>query len=44
MREYMETIPDILEEQQEVIDHVLADYELIEEFFYNLTNDDFTAK
>ncbi len=44
MREYMDTVPDILDEQQELIDHVLADYELIDEFYYNLTNDDFTAK
>ncbi|VDM31966.1 unnamed protein product [Hydatigera taeniaeformis] len=44
MREYMDTIPDLLEEQKEVIDRVVAHYELIDEFCYNLSNDDFAAK
>ena len=44
MREYMDSIPDLLEEQQEVIDRVLGHYELIDEFCYNLNNDDFAAK
>lgn len=44
MREYIDSIPDLLEEQQEVIDRVLAHYELIDDFYYNLSNDDFAAK
>lgn len=44
MREYMDTIPDLLEEQRELIDRVVAHYELIDEFCYNLSNDDFAAK
>lgn len=44
MREYIDGIPEILEEQQETIDRALADYDMIDEFFYNLSNDDFNAK
>lgn len=44
MREYIDSIPDLLEEQQEMIDRVLAHYELIDDFYYNLGNDDFAAK
>ncbi|KAL3318377.1 Dynein heavy chain 1, axonemal [Cichlidogyrus casuarinus] len=44
MRTWIETIPTMLEEHQEVIDKAMADYELIEEFFYNLSAEDFTAK
>ena len=44
MREWMKTIPDTLKEYQELIDKAMQDYELIEEFFYNLTADDFNAK
>ena len=29
---------------QELIDHAMEDYELIEEFYYNLSTDDFNAK
>ncbi|VDD79452.1 unnamed protein product [Mesocestoides corti] len=44
VRDYMDTVPSIVERQQEEVDRVLADYELIDEFYYNLNNDDFTAK
>ncbi|KAL5013927.1 hypothetical protein ScPMuIL_008197 [Solemya velum] len=44
MREWMKQIPDKLKEHQEVIDHAMDDYELIEEFYYNLSTDDFNAK
>ena len=29
---------------QELIDKAMTDYELIEEFYYNLSQDDFSAK
>ncbi|KAK2152282.1 hypothetical protein LSH36_335g03002 [Paralvinella palmiformis] len=44
MREWMKTIPDVLHEHQDLIDKAMADYELIEEFYYNLSTDDFNAK
>lgn len=44
MREWMKTIPEKLAEHQEHIDKAMADYDLIEEFFYNLSTDDFNAK
>lgn len=44
MHEYISSIPDLLEEQQEWIDKALNQYELIDEFCYNLSDDDFTAK
>jgi dynein heavy chain len=44
MREWMKDIPDKLKEHQELIDKAMSDYELIEEFNYNLSSDDFNAK
>ncbi|XP_064629143.1 dynein axonemal heavy chain 1-like isoform X2 [Lineus longissimus] len=44
MREWMKDIPDKLKEHQELIDKAMSDYELIEEFYYNLSADDFNAK
>ncbi|KAK3096562.1 hypothetical protein FSP39_001310 [Pinctada imbricata] len=44
MREWMKGIPEKLKEHQEAIDKAMDDYELIEEFYYNLSQDDFNAK
>ena len=44
MREWMKSIPETIKEHQELIDHAMQDYELIEEFYYNLSTDDFNAK
>ncbi|BHF69813.1 Dynein heavy chain 1, axonemal [Sparganum proliferum] len=44
LREYIDNIPETMEEQQENIDKCLADYDLIDDFYYNISNDDFTAK
>ena len=44
MREWMKSIPETLKEHQELIDKAMADYELIEEFYYSLSADDFAAK
>ncbi|PAA45958.1 hypothetical protein BOX15_Mlig009546g7, partial [Macrostomum lignano] len=43
-REWMKTIPDKLDEHQENIDLAMADYDLIEEFYYNLSQEDFNAR
>lgn len=43
-REYMKTIPDLLKKNQELIDKAVIDYELIEEFYYSLSQDDFNVK
>ena len=43
-REYMQTIPDLLKKNQELIDKAMVDYELIEEFNYNISAEDFNAK
>ena len=43
-REYMKTIPTLLNEKQELINKAMVDYELIEEFFHNISQDDFNAK
>ena len=40
----MESIPEKLKEQTELIDKAMTDYELIEEFYYNLSMDDFNLK
>lgn len=44
MREWMKTIPDKLKEHQELIDKAMVDYELIEAFYYNLSQEDFNTK
>lgn len=40
----MKTIPDLLKKNQELIDKAMVDYELIEEFNYNISAEDFSAK
>ncbi|XP_050390512.1 dynein axonemal heavy chain 1 [Patella vulgata] len=44
IREWMKGIPEKLKEHTELIDKAMSDYELIEEFYYNLPTDDFNAK
>ncbi|XP_063071051.1 dynein axonemal heavy chain 1 [Engraulis encrasicolus] len=43
-REWMKQIPDQLKAHEEVLSKAMSDYELIDDFFYNLSNDDFNAK
>ena len=43
-REYMKTLPGILTEKQQLIHKAMLDYELIEEFYYSISVDDFNAK
>ena len=43
-RDYMKTLPVVLQEKQELINKAMLDYELIEEFFYSISADDFNAK
>ncbi|XP_066265765.1 dynein axonemal heavy chain 1-like isoform X2 [Branchiostoma lanceolatum] len=43
-REWMKTIPEALKSHEEAINKAMTDYELIEEFYYNLSQDDFNAK
>lgn len=43
-REFMKTIPDLLKKNQELIDKAMVDYELIEEFNYSISAEDFSAK
>lgn len=43
-REYMKTLPGVLHEKQDLIKKAMVDYELIEEFCYSISADDFNAK
>ena len=43
-REYMKTLPGVLHEKQDLIKKAMVDYELIEEFYYSISADDFNAK
>ncbi|KAG7477961.1 hypothetical protein MATL_G00075170 [Megalops atlanticus] len=43
-REWMKQIPEQIKAHEELISKVVTDYELIDEFFYNLSDADFTAK
>lgn len=40
----MKAVPEQLIHHVDVIDHAMVDYELIEEFYYNLSQDDFVTK
>ncbi|XP_075795609.1 dynein axonemal heavy chain 1 isoform X2 [Pelodiscus sinensis] len=44
LREWMKGIPEQLKAQEELIGKVMEDYEVMDEFLYNLTQDDFTDK
>ncbi|XP_014666196.1 PREDICTED: dynein heavy chain 1, axonemal-like [Priapulus caudatus] len=44
IRDWMITVPELLKELQEKIDHTVADYEVLDEFCYSLNNEDFDAK
>ncbi|XP_036367019.1 dynein heavy chain 1, axonemal-like isoform X1 [Octopus sinensis] len=41
LREWMKSIPEKIKDQQEQIDKIVVDYGLLENFFYNLSIDDF---
>eukprot|EP00794_Sanderia_malayensis_P012733 gene12733-14038_t len=43
-REYMKTVPGLLTEKQELINKAMIDYELLEEFYYSISQDDFNSK
>ncbi|XP_041945152.1 dynein heavy chain 1, axonemal isoform X2 [Alosa sapidissima] len=43
-REWMKQIPEQLKAHEEVLSKAMSDYELIDEFFYSLSNEDFNAK
>ncbi|XP_069045720.1 dynein axonemal heavy chain 1 isoform X1 [Lepisosteus oculatus] len=43
-REWMKQIPEQLKAHEELISKAMVDYELIDEFFYSLSTDDFNAK
>ena len=44
MRDYITLLPTILSEKQELINKVMLDYEVMEEFYYNVSLDDFSTK
>lgn len=44
IREYIKSLPDTITLNQQKIDKVMSDYELLEDFYYNLSTDDFNAK
>nr|XP_033782541.1 dynein heavy chain 1, axonemal isoform X1 [Geotrypetes seraphini]XP_033782544.1 dynein heavy chain 1, axonemal isoform X1 [Geotrypetes seraphini]XP_033782545.1 dynein heavy chain 1, axonemal isoform X1 [Geotrypetes seraphini]XP_033782546.1 dynein heavy chain 1, axonemal isoform X1 [Geotrypetes seraphini]XP_033782547.1 dynein heavy chain 1, axonemal isoform X1 [Geotrypetes seraphini] len=44
LREWMKGIPDQVKILEDQISKIIVDYDVIDEFFYNLTNDDFDTK
>lgn len=40
----MKTVPGLVNEKQDLIHKAMVDYELIEEFYYSISQDDFNAK
>ncbi|GCB64000.1 hypothetical protein scyTo_0013272, partial [Scyliorhinus torazame] len=43
-REWMKKIPEMLKANEEVTSKILVDYDIFDEFYYNLSDDDFEAK
>ena len=43
-REYIKTIPESVTSQQSRIDQAMANYDMIEEYFYPLSDDDFNNR
>ncbi|XP_067907506.1 dynein axonemal heavy chain 1 [Heterodontus francisci] len=43
-REWMKKIPEMLKTNEEITNKILVDYDIFDEFYYNLTDDDFEAK
>ena len=43
-REYIKSIPESVTSQQSRIDQAMADYDMIEEYFYPLSDDDFNLR
>ncbi|TTB85611.1 Dynein heavy chain 1, axonemal [Bagarius yarrelli] len=43
-REWMKQIPDQLKAHEDLMSKSMADYDLIDEFLYNLSNEDFSGK
>ena len=43
-REYIKTIPESVTSQQSRIDQAMANYDMIEEYFYPLSDDDFNSR
>ena len=40
-KEYIKTVPDSISQHQTRIDQAMADYDVLEEYFYPLSDDDF---
>jgi len=43
-REYIKTVPELVNGFQAEIDQAMADYDLIDEYFYPLSDDDFNNR
>ena len=40
-KEYIKTVPDSISQHQTRIDQAMAEYDVLEEYFYPLSDDDF---
>ena len=40
-REFVQTVPDIVSSHQSRIDQIMADYDLLDDYFYTLSDEDF---
>ena len=43
-REYLETVPAIVSTNQHCINQAMSDYDMIEDYYYTLSNDDFNNR
>lgn len=43
-REYIQTVPEMVASHQSLIDQAMSDYDMIDEYYYTLSNDDFNNR
>ncbi len=43
-REYLETVPEVVSTHQHRIIQAMSDYDMIEEYYYTLSDDDFNNR
>lgn len=43
-KEFLKTIPDIVSSHQHKIDQAMSDYDMIDEYYFTLSDDDFNSR
>ena len=43
-KEYLKTVPEVVASHQHQIDQVMSDYDMIDEYYFTLSDDDFNNR